>query len=237
MAHHRDNLGEPHDEAESEWAANEDDLLSDLREPEATRRLRRGASSLDAFRTSRVEAFRGADFERVSLVGPMGAIAPAVGARSVRQPGRTLPGAVPSTSRDPRLSRPPLRLDLEQRSNEETEVAERTQVVRTGKLPRAAIADDGSVLPTDDVETTPGTFGQIDPNEQTSPGFGSHQPAQMEHVPSERTEVIRQRRIHPDTVDPETGAVWPTDHVPTAPGLAGLSTDPEEPTMIVRRRR
>ncbi len=80
-------------------------------------------------------------------------------------------------------------------------------------MPNVSVRKPGEVLPTDHVGTAPGTAG-------------------LQRVTkSERTEVIRRRRLHPDAVDPESGDVLPTDHVVTAPGMAGLSAPSSDRTM------
>lgn len=140
---------------------------------------------LSAFRVGRADPFRGMAHERVSLIGPIGAMAPADGARSIRQPGRTLPGALPAKSNDPRTLRVP--------------------------APKPIVSDE---------PTAPGMIGEVG----------------AQWIPSERTEIVRERKLHPDAVDPDTGRVLPTDHVPTAPGMAGISADPGERTAVVVRR-
>ncbi|MEL6548290.1 MAG: hypothetical protein AAFQ82_26945, partial [Myxococcota bacterium] len=131
------------------------------------------------------------------------------------------------------------------------------------KIPRDAVDEDGSVLPTDHIETLPG-HGQVDPYSQTSPGFSADSLSETQPIarakaptqepveptddvatapgmaglnanPTERTQVVRRRRIHPDSVDPDTGNVLPTDHVATAPGMAGLDSDPSGVTQVLRR--
>ncbi|MEL6545054.1 MAG: hypothetical protein AAFQ82_10545 [Myxococcota bacterium] len=105
------------------------------------------------------------------------------------------------------------------------------------------------VKPTDHIATLPGA-GRVDGFAETQIGIDMNDmpnvsvrralpPEEkatetdgLERVTkSERTEVVRRRRLHPDTVDPESGDVLPTDHVVTAPGLAGLSSSPVERTM------
>lgn len=152
-----------------------------------------------------------------------------------------------------------------------------TLIVRERKIPRDAIGDDGSVQPTDHIETLPGAGGAVDPYERTSPGnlpvdLSTTQPIErpkkalalpsnvrVKEAPqveptdhmvtapgmaglsrvttTERTEVVRHRRLHPDSVDPNTGDVLPTDHVVTAPGMAGLNADPSEQTQVLSRAK
>ncbi|MEO1481225.1 MAG: hypothetical protein AAFU77_03910 [Myxococcota bacterium] len=212
------------------------------------------------------------------VLGPGGAISP-VGARSIQRPGQTSPNreAKPASNSEPRPA--PLSGGTDEttlvvrarKTPRETEPAE-TQVIRARKIPKDAIGADGSVQPTDHIETLPGAGGRVDPNERTSPGVAALPPSETlvirerktprdaiapqrkeepveptDHVATapgmagleritttERTEVVRRRRLHPDSVDPNTGDVLPTDHVVTAPGMAGLSANPAEQTQVLK---
>lgn len=122
-------------------------------------------------------------------------------------------------------------------------------------IPRQALGEDGQVVPTDHVATTPGTLGRVSADEKTYVGRSLALPANVsvrdpdqavptDHIATapgmaglgrvtttERTQVVRHRKIHPDSVDPDTGNVLPTDHVVTAPGMAGISSDSDERTQ------
>ncbi|MEL6547732.1 MAG: hypothetical protein AAFQ82_24115, partial [Myxococcota bacterium] len=150
-------------ESDSQHAANQDDLLAAL----DTERVSDRVMSAEQFAS--LEAFCRSRNERP--IGPMGAIAPAAGARSIRRPGRTPKGApAPLKKRPVRVE--PVKEEVvaeppEQAADEPTLVMrerleprkrrdESTQVIRTRKIPRDAVDEDGSVLPTDHIETLPG---------------------------------------------------------------------------------
>lgn len=122
-------------------------------------------------------------------------------------------------------------------------------------IPRQALGEDGRIVPTDHVATTPGALGRVSADEKTYVGRSLALPANVsvrdpdqavptDHIATapgmaglgrvtttERTQVVRHRKIHPDSVDPDTGNVLPTDHVVTAPGMAGMSSDSDERTQ------
>lgn len=125
----------------------------------------------------------------------------------------------------------------------------------TATRKRGAHSLQEPVPPTDHVATLPGAGGKVNPTEATlvgidarpMPNVSVRKPGEVkptDHVgtapgaaglervtKSERTEVVRQRRLHPDAVDPESGDVLPTDHVVTAPGMAGLDRGVSDRTM------